>query len=229
LLTDFAQIDNVQTIMEIEPTTISAKILVALSSLSGPYAYGAILGMLFVCGIGVPLPEDITLISAGMLAAAGSISLPGAFVAGYVGVLMGDVLLFLIGRKYGRRVFQLPVFRRIFTEERIIQAEQAIQKSAGKICFTARFLPGLRAPIYLTAGILKVRPTVFLLQDGLAALLSVPIWVVVGYEFGQEMETVLHVAKQIQTYLIAGILFLIAFWLFRRMHKKRLKKNEIPL
>ncbi|HEX4925827.1 MAG TPA: DedA family protein, partial [Bdellovibrionales bacterium] len=169
------------------------------------------------------------LIAAGMLAAAGSISLPGAYVAGYIGVLMGDVLLFMIGRKYGRRVFQLPVFRRIFTEERIVQAEQAIQKNANKICFTARFLPGLRAPIYLTAGILKVRPIVFLFQDGLAALLSVPIWVYIGYKFGSEMDTVLSVAKKIQIYILLGIAALIVFWLWRRAQKKKQKAKSMPL
>src|SRR5688572_7159069 len=109
--------------MEIEPKTLSAKILVTLAALSGPYAYAAVFGMLFICGLGVPLPEDITLIAAGMLASAKSISLTGALIVGYIGVLAGDILLFTIGRKYGRRVFQLPVFNRVFTENRIIQAE----------------------------------------------------------------------------------------------------------
>jgi membrane protein DedA with SNARE-associated domain len=212
-----------------ERVSLSKKILLSLSALSGPYAYVAILGMLFVCGLGVPLPEDITLIAAGMLAAAESISLPGAFAAGYFGVLMGDILLFLIGRKYGRRVFQLPVFNRIFTEERVVQAEIAIQKNASKICFTARFLPGLRAPIYLTAGILKVRPSVFLLQDGMAALLSVPIWVYLGYKFGSELDTVLRVAKKIQIYLLIGIATLIIFWLWRRSQKKKKQAETLPL
>jgi membrane protein DedA with SNARE-associated domain len=215
--------------MELEPKTISAKILIALSGLYGPYAYGAIFGMLFVCGLGVPLPEDITLIAAGMLASAKSVSLPGALIVGYLGVLAGDILLFMIGRKYGRRVFKLPVFSRIFTEHRIMQAEQAIQKNAAKICFTARFLPGLRAPIYLTAGILKVKPSVFLFQDGMAALVSVPIWVIVGYEFGEQMETVLHVAKRIQFYLVAGILLVFAIWMFRRSQKKKLQSKSAPL
>jgi membrane protein DedA with SNARE-associated domain len=208
---------------------LSKQILIALSGLSGPYAYAAILGMLFACGIGVPLPEDITLIAAGMLAAAGSISLPGAYIAGYFGVLLGDVLLFMIGRKYGRQVFQLPVFKRIFTEARITQAEQLIQKNASKICFTARFLPGLRAPIYLTAGILKVRPMVFLVQDGLAALLSVPVWVYVGYKFGTELDSVLAVAKKIQVYLLGGIAVLVIFWLWRRHLRKKRQASTLPL
>ena len=211
-----------------EPT-LAKQILITLSGLSGPYAYAGILGMLFACGIGVPLPEDITLVAAGMIAAAGSISLTGAFLAGYVGVLLGDVLLFMIGRKYGRKVFQLPVFNKIFTEARIIQAEQMIQKNAHKICFTARFLPGLRAPIYLTAGILKVRPMVFLFQDGLAALLSVPIWVYVGFKFGEELDTVLAVAKKIQIYLLGGIVALIVFWLWRRSIKKKQSASAEPL
>src|SRR6056297_108620 len=97
--------------------------LVFLSGMSGGTAYFTILGVLFICGLGVPIPEDITLIAAGILASVETISLSGAIVAGFFGVLIGDALLFNIGRFYGRRVFKLPLFRQVFTPERIEKAE----------------------------------------------------------------------------------------------------------
>src|SRR5580693_8202445 len=74
-----------------------------LSNLDGVTAYGAILGLLLVCGLGVPMPEDVTLIGAGVLAALGSISLTGAIIASFAGVLIGDAFMFSLGRIYGRR------------------------------------------------------------------------------------------------------------------------------
>ena len=67
-------------------------LLTNLSQLDGFAAYSAIVGLLLICGLGVPLPEDITLIAAGILAspAVGSISLPGAMIAGFFGVMIGD-------------------------------------------------------------------------------------------------------------------------------------------
>lgn len=74
--------------------SFSAKLLSFLSGFSGPMAYTVILGVLLACGLGVPIPEDITLIGAGLLAGLGKISLAGALIAGFIGVLIGDAFLF---------------------------------------------------------------------------------------------------------------------------------------
>jgi membrane protein DedA with SNARE-associated domain len=193
-----------------------------LSQLDGWTAYGAIVGVLLACGLGVPIPEDITLIAAGVLASLGSISLSGAIVAGFFGVLAGDTILFNLGRFYGRRAFQLPIIRRWMTPRRIALAERRVIRNSHVICFTARFLPGLRAPIYLTAGILGVRPLVFYSLDGFAALISVPLWVLLGHWLGQNLDQAFQVAERMQLSLIGLVILLIGGYLgWRRVSKLR--------
>lgn len=202
----------------------SVKLITFLSAFDGFTGYGLIIGILFICGLGVPIPEDITLIAAGILAALGNISFTGALIAGFVGVLLGDTLLFFLGRFYGYRVFKLPVFRRIFTEERIRIAKMRVLSNSKFICFTARFLPGLRAPIFLTAGILGVRPVVFIALDGVAALISVPIWVWLGWYVGDNLDQALEIAGRAQKAVIAGVIFLIVgYFLFNRYNRSRQK------
>jgi membrane protein DedA with SNARE-associated domain len=58
--------------------------------------------------------------------------------------------------------------------------------------FYARFLAGLRALVYLSAGSFGVRPAVFLLYDLLGALISVPIVVTLGYVFGRQIEIMIR-------------------------------------
>src|SRR5882672_3087817 len=111
-----------------------------LSNLDGMTAYGAILGLLLVCGLGIPMPEDVTLIGAGVLAALGSVSLTGAIVAGFAGVLIGDAFMFTLGRVYGRHAFKLPLIRNIMTPKRIALAERKVVRNSKFICFSARFL-----------------------------------------------------------------------------------------
>lgn len=199
-----------------DSSSFSMKIIGVFTALTGLKAYALILGVLFACGIGVPIPEDITLISAGILASKGSISFIGANIAGFVGVLVGDMLLFFIGKKFGRRVFTWPIFRKIFTEERIQKAEVKILKHARKVCFTARFMPGLRAPIYLTAGIMKVPTKTFIFQDGFAALISVPVWVYVGYIFGNNIEEALEYAHNINVVIITILMIFLVIFLYRK-------------
>jgi hypothetical protein len=73
-----------------EASTVARQLLEFLQGFDGLTAYGVILGMLLACGLGVPMPEDITLLGAGILAGVESISLPGAIIVGFFGVLAGD-------------------------------------------------------------------------------------------------------------------------------------------
>lgn len=201
---------------------IAQSLITFFTGFSGLQAYAVILGCLLVCGLGVPIPEDITLISAGILASLGNISLTGAMIAGFVGVLIGDAFLFFLGRHHGPKVFLWPGFRKIFTPARIEIARRRIQKDARLICFMARFLPGLRSVLYLTSGTMGVSPTTFLIQDGLAALISVPVWVYVGFLFGENLEYLLSLARTLNGYFLMGLaVIILAYVAFALWKKKR--------
>lgn len=202
--------------------SIKETLILFLSQLEGFTAYSAIVGLLLICGLGVPLPEDITLIAAGILSALGSISMPGAIAAGLLGVLAGDAFLYTVGRIYGRRAFNLPIIRSIMTPRRITMAERKILRNSHFICFTARFLPGLRSPIFLMSGIMGVRPLVFYGLDGFAALISVPVWVFVGHWVGENLDMAMKVAERVQLSFAAAVAVLFAgYFLFRRYRKRR--------
>ncbi len=203
----------------------ASEMITFMTGLGTAQAYLIIVGVLFACGMGVPIPEDITLITAGILASESVkvISLHGAFIVGFFGVLIGDTILFLVGHKYGKHVFTWPVFSQVFNKSRIDAAEKRIQRNAKFICFVARFLPGLRAPIYLTVGTMRVPFKTFFFQDGLAALLSVPVWVYIGYWFGDNIDYVLALGKRLQFFIIlAIILSIISFIIYKKITRKKL-------
>jgi membrane protein DedA with SNARE-associated domain len=203
-------------------SSFKESLILYLTQLDGLTAYSAIVGMLLICGLGVPLPEDITLIAAGILSAVGSISLWGAMAAGFFGVLAGDAFLYTVGRTYGRRAFELPVIRTIMTPRRVSLAERKIMRNSHFICFTARFLPGLRSPIFLMAGIMGVRPLTFYCLDGLAALISVPIWVYVGHWVGENLDMAFKIAERVQLSFAGGIaIVVITYFVVRRIRKRR--------
>jgi membrane protein DedA with SNARE-associated domain len=197
-------------------------LITTLSQFDGVTAYSAIVGLLLICGLGVPLPEDITLLAAGILASVGSISLPGAMAAGFFGVMAWDAFLYTVGRKYGRRAFELPIIRTIMTPKRAAMAERKIRRNSHFICFFARFMPGLRSPIFLLSGIMGVRPIVFYGLDGFAALISVPFWVWLGYWLGQNLDHALAIAERVQLSIGAFAIIAIAGYIvFRRWRKNR--------
>lgn len=195
-----------------------------LSSFDGTTAYLVIFGILFSCGLGVPMPEDIPIITSGILAALGKMTFTGALAASFLGVLAGDACLFFLGRKMGRRIFKVGFIARMMTEERIKKAEEKVISNSKFICFIARFLPGLRAPIYLTSGVMGVKPSVFLALDGLAALISVPVWVYVGYWLGDQWDENLEKVKELHIYLIGFVVCLVVgYFLYNKLSSSKAK------
>src|SRR3954466_6686550 len=92
-----------------------------LSQLSSVQAYSWLAGILLLCGLGLPIPEDLSLISAGALAYEGVINVHQAFFVCLAAVLGGDTLAFLLGRFFGPRVLQSRLFRRFFTPRKQIR------------------------------------------------------------------------------------------------------------
>ena len=204
-----------------DPLRLATSLYDAAQGMSTGAAYASIVGVLLVCGLGVPIPEDITLLAAGLLASSGHISLPGALIAGFLGVLCGDTILFMLGRKFGAKIFGLPGFRRFLTPERIAKAEDRVRKNGHFICFVARFLPGLRAPIYALAGAMGVRPAVFFMQDGFAALISVPVWIYLGYWFGENWDSAMKYMKRTQGAVLILVAILILSYVGYRYFRNR--------
>ncbi|MFN7095222.1 MAG: DedA family protein [Burkholderiales bacterium] len=191
------------------------------------YGYFAVFFVLVACGFGLPIPEDITLIAGGVICALssgnGSHLDPHVMVGvSLLGVVIGDGTMFLLGRKLGPKICRVPGLKHIITKNTYAKIQEKAHRYGDKILFIARFLPGLRAPIFVTAGIShKVPLWKFLLMDGSAALISVPIWVYLGYFFANDLDQVLHWVKQSEVLIISGVVILIVGFMGVKWLRKR--------
>lgn len=144
--------------------------------------YLAVFAALLLCGAGAPLPEDITLVAGGVIAGLGFANVHVMAGVSLVGVLVGDAAMFLLGHRHGARIMQWPLVARLLTPERYCRVQEKFARYGNRLLFLARFLPGMRTAVYVTAGAThRVSFLRFFLLDGLAALISVPVWVYLGY------------------------------------------------
>src|SRR5688572_2205389 len=127
------------------------KLLVWLASLTPLSVYGALGGILLACGLGFPMPEDISLLAAGYMAHLGVVTVHKIFLVCLAAVLGGDTLAFFLGRWFGARLLAWPVFQRIFTPRKQRRVKAYFRKYGSKVIFIGRFLPGLRFSIFLSA------------------------------------------------------------------------------
>lgn len=145
------------------------------------FGYGALLALLVGGGVGVPVPEEVTQLTAGFLAHQGYLRLAPAIAACWIGIVAGDFLFYSLARRHGADVIRRGPVRRMLTPQRRAWLERHFARHAFLTIVLARHTSGLRLPAFALAGTHGVRRRTFLLADGLSALLSVPLVVTVGY------------------------------------------------
>jgi membrane protein DedA with SNARE-associated domain len=217
------------------------RLVALLSSQSLALGFGALFVALLLCGFGVPIPEDVFLVTGGVLARLAAprehytfvsmLSDPGLLgmmAVGLAGILAGDSVIFWAGRRLGKRVAEFRLLRHMAPPEKLARVEKLLRKRGPVVVMIARFLPGLRAPTFFTVGHSRVPYRTFLAYDGLAALVSAPLWVGIGFRFGRHVERAARASSHLSRWTLALVLCVIAVilvrWLWRRRAESRAKR-----
>ena len=203
-------------------------ILIALFT---DYGYFAVFFILLICGFGVPIPEDITLVAGGIISGLGFADVHNMFFVCMAGVLLGDATMFMLGRIFGERILNFRPIRRILPPHRFAHVQDKFAKYGNWVLFVARFLPGLRSPIFVTAGMSRqISFLRFLTMDGFAALISVPIWVYLGYFGAYNREWLMTWIGRGQTGILlfaaALLLFVVVAYLRHRSKNRPAAQPE---
>jgi len=185
------------------------------------HGYVAVFMALLLCGAGLPLPEDITLVAGGVIAGLGYADVHIMAAVTMVGVLAGDAGMFLLGHHYGVHMLQWKPISWLMPPRRYAKMQDKFARYGNRLMFFARFLPGMRTAVFITAGAThRVSFWRFLLLDGMAALVSVPFWVYLGY-FGANRREWLGMwieRGQHSLWLLGAVavLALLLWWWWRR-------------
>ncbi|WP_127401024.1 DedA family protein [Neisseria meningitidis] len=187
------------------------------------YGYAAVFFVLVICGFGVPIPEDLTLVTGGVISGMGYTNPHIMFAVGMLGVLVGDGIMFAAGRIWGQKILKFKPIARIMTPKRYEQVQEKFDKYGNWVLFVARFLPGLRTAVFVTAGISrKVSYLRFIIMDGLAALISVPIWIYLGEYGAHNIDWLMAKMHSLQSgiFVILGIGATVVAWIWWKKRQR---------
>lgn len=146
-----------------------------------------------------------------------------------LGVVLSDGLLYCLGRVFGTRLLDLPFMKRFLSDAKRERIEKNFHRSGIKILLFARFMPGIRAPIFITAGIMRLPLHRFLLADGLYAIPGVSLLFFLAFWFTNSfVDLVVRVENHVVLWRPLVIMLLIiglaGFLLFR--YWRRLQANR---
>jgi membrane protein DedA with SNARE-associated domain len=181
-------------------------------------------GSVVLTGMGLPVPEEVFVIGAGLASSNGVLEPWLAWLACLIRAILGDCAMYAIGYHFGHGLLRdHRWFAKLMNPRRERQMEGMIRKHGIKVFLTARFLVGVRSPVYVAAGILRVSFRQFLLFDALCATLVVSVFFGLSYAFAEHIMGFwdrLRKAEMVLTVtIIAGILAAVAYFFWRRRNR----------
>lgn len=189
-----------------------------LQSLQGFPAYVLLWALLFGCGIGLPMNEDIVLLAAAALTLKGVMEPVPLMVVAWFGLVGGDALVFHWGHRFGAGLLRRPFLARIVPPERLESMQATMRRYGPAYIFVVRFMPGIRTALFLAAGSLKMPYRHLFLYDGLAALVELPLLVYGVRYVGGRWEEILAMVQQFQGIIVPAIgVVLLGAWLYQRL------------
>jgi len=169
-------------------------------------SYAGVLLVLLAGSLGVPVPEEIPIVTAGVLSHQGVMRWWLALPTCMVGVVGGDIILYWVGRRYGERVLEHRVVRRVLDAAHLSQIEGAYRRRGALIVFLARNVMGLRAAAFVGAGVVRLAFWKFLLADGVAIGYGVPLNFAIAYFFSAHLHAVMAEVHRVERWLMfAGL------------------------
>jgi membrane protein DedA with SNARE-associated domain len=189
------------------------------------FTYGGVLVLLAVAGLGVPAPQDLTLLLAGYLIEHGLMSPSITVPVCIVGAVTGDALGFWLVRKGTARLRTVPLLGRVLTAERMARAQGALARHEAVTIALARNVPGLRTVVFATASATGTPFARFLLWDSLSAILNVALLLTLGYVFSHRLKMITREVSRVEHWIAFGVVALVVAWSLASLLRRRVARR----
>lgn len=196
---------------------------------------------MILSAFGLPLPEEVVLISAGLVgytalhpdkfpppyAGAPVVNVYILALASFVSVVLSDYLIYFLGQRYGKRILRGRFFRKVINTSRLTKIEEWVKSYGYFACVIFRFTPGIRFPGHLMCGAMGLNTLAYLAVDSSAALISAPTQVLLAAFYGQE---ILHYLREFKIcVIVAGVIVLAYIYIKRVRERRQLRTRPQPI
>jgi membrane protein DedA with SNARE-associated domain len=136
------------------------------------------------------------------------------------------MFIFYLGHRWASNLLDHRMTRKLATPDRMAKLRVKFNEHQIKTIFLGRFLPGVRALVFLTAGAMKMSVWKFLAINGLAAAISVPLFVVLGYVFGQSYDKLTNQVAEIKHVVIFSLIGIAIMWVLWLAYSRSARIRE---
>ncbi len=193
-----------------------------ISQILVSFPLAGLLLLLVLGALGLPFPEDMTLVLCGFFIANDMIRPLPALLTLYGVLLAIDYALFFAGRKYGREIVLRRSFRRMLSAERLAQLESRFKKWGILLIVVGRHIVVLRTQLILATGVFRMPPVKFLIADAVTIPVTMLIMIGLGYIGANSLQIVKKDITRVEHLaLLAVIVLVLLLFLYRSLKNRR--------
>jgi membrane protein DedA with SNARE-associated domain len=170
-----------------------------------------------------PYPGDTITFAGGYLAGTGHLTFPLVFLSAGVGCLSGAMILYLLGKGKGRKVF-LKKGKGIFDSAHLEKVERWFKKYGEKVLLLSRFLAGVRSVIALAAGVGNVSPKKMTIYTSISVVLWNGIILLFAFKVQQNWREILRILQIYNKTVLAIVVLIALVWSLKALRDRLIRK-----
>jgi membrane-associated protein len=181
--------------------------------------YPVIFALIAIETMGIPVPGETALITAGIIASRGRLEIEIVIAIAAAAAILGDNVGFAIGRKLGRRLLTAPGPLLHHRRRVIAVGEPFFDRHGPKAVFLGRWVTGLRITAAWMAGATRMSWPTFLFWNALGGIAWATSIGLIAYFVGHSAEKIIHLAGLGGA--AAVVLGGVGLWLVLRVRRRR--------
>ncbi len=150
-----------------------------------------------------------------------------------LGVVLSDIILYGLGWHFGDRLLDYRWMAHMLPPHRRQRTQDNFHRYGVSLLIFGRLVPGIRAPLFLTAGSMRLPLPRFLLADGIGAVVGNSFFFFLGFWLGDSVKTLVEQAegklKPILIVVVVGLIVSYLLWHFFRHPVSTGDPKEVPL
>lgn len=174
---------------------------------------------------GFPFSSDLLLIIGGSLASMGYIPIQLTVLLSPIAIYTGDTFTFLIGRKFGIKLLDKKIIKKIFPIEKQNQIRSFLQENARKFIFGIRFIPGMRSLIFLTAGSMQIPKKIFFQMNALSTGIYAPFMVILSFYATNRALILVSELQGAWKWIASAVVIIVLSLLLKKFGQQKLTRN----
>ena len=164
-------------------------------------------------------PGDMITFAGGYLAGTGHLNFPLVFLSAGLGCLSGAMILYLLGKGKGRKLF-LTRGKGVFDRAHLEKVERWFRRYGEKVLILSRFLAGVRSVVALAAGVGNVSPRKMIIYTSISIILWNGIILLFAFKVQQNWREILQILQIYNKIVLAIVVVIALVWLLKIIRGK---------